>query len=280
MNYKIINRKLFFLAILWGLLFSFNQDNFLYSGCFYPSLKTWIAELSQGYSILHLAAMDGNESMVKFLLDMEVDPNQRNRWGETALQSLMAEKDYSDQLEMITLLLQAGTDPNSSNTAGITPVHIAAGGNSEQIMKLLIDFGGNLNSADSQGNTSVHFASANPDEEMIQLVVENSGDLNICNLSGESPLHWAVGNGNFFHVQILIDHGADLDIQDFSGNTPLHWAVFSENPDMVNLLISNNCDWRIKNNQHLTAGDIAEKYLNYSKNFSLIRQILISADQN
>jgi ankyrin repeat protein len=262
------------------LSFSICCPDLLSSDNYNFSIQVWITKLSQGYRPLHLAALAGNDRWVKFLLDWGINPNNRNQWGETALHGLMAEKDYHWYNDIITLLLKAGTDPNLANAAGITPVHIAAGGNSTEILKLLMDYGGNLNSVDSQGNSPVHFAVANSNPGIIELMIENSANLNIRNHQGEYPLHWAVGNGNLLCVQILIDQGVDPDIQDYSGNTPLHWAVFGENPEMVELLIFNNCETEIVNHQQLSALDITEKYLKYSSNFWLIKQIILSADRN
>jgi ankyrin repeat protein len=56
----------------------------------------------------------------------------------------------------------------------------------------------------------------------------------------------------------LIEKGADVNAKDASGKTPLMLAVWKENLPLVKLLVSKGADKSAKNNEGLSAADVAE----------------------
>lgn len=70
---------------------------------------------------LKLAVTNGNIAMLKFLLEKNVDINQKDEEGNTALHYAV----LTNALQKISLLKQKGAKPNIANKKGDTPLKIA-----------------------------------------------------------------------------------------------------------------------------------------------------------
>ena len=55
------------------------------------------------------------------------------------------------QLEMVSLLLEKGADPNAANKGKLTPLHNAAHHGRSQVVRKLITYHANVNILDAQG---------------------------------------------------------------------------------------------------------------------------------
>ena len=78
-----------------------------------------------GGTLLHSAAyFTSNPTIISIMLDAGFDPNARNDSGETPLHSAMR---YSEETvpAVVSILLEAGADPNTKNNDGDTPLHLA-----------------------------------------------------------------------------------------------------------------------------------------------------------
>src|SRR6266702_3597756 len=78
------------------------------------------------------------------------------------------------------------------------------------------------------------------------------------NRLGESPLYVAAEKGQLEMVKALADAGADLDAQDLrTGNTALHAAASHNDIVLIHYLLSKNVRTDIRNNNGLTALELA-----------------------
>ena len=91
----------------------------------------------------------------------------------TEVQNLLI--DYSDRLNINKL------DPD-----GLTPLHICAIGNYQELLQVLLSFGANINQKDKHGYTSLHFACAFGYENIIKTLIRKNADLNLKSRYGES----------------------------------------------------------------------------------------------
>jgi ankyrin repeat protein len=90
-------------------------------------------------------------------------------------------------------------------------------------------------------------------------LVKAGADVNAVNKDGETALQWAALTGTFLAVKALADAGADLNVQDArQGNTPLHAAVSHDDIVLIHFLLSRNVRTDIRNNQGLTAFELAQ----------------------
>lgn len=84
-------------------------------------------------------------NMVQMLDAAGMDVNAPDQHGRRALHN------HVDNAETVGKLLDMGADPNVADHNGITPLHLAAGENSLEVIQLLIDRGARANIANRSG---------------------------------------------------------------------------------------------------------------------------------
>jgi len=94
-----------------------------------------------GMTLLHYAAMQGNEPMVQFLLDHGANVDDRAKTGRTPLLLACA----NIKTAVIPMLLEHGADVNAEDGEGSTPLELISKSGSDearQIAELLVAYGG------------------------------------------------------------------------------------------------------------------------------------------
>ena len=259
-----------------------------------------------GYTSLHWAigngqtgAITGYTEAITLLLDAGAHPNLGIRpvpkaltWDDVWDDVIRGSEPYNSSLgktplhwassswasspEAVTLLLDAGADPNATDDSGDTPLHEAASGKGRvrpktvtAVITLLLDAGADPNakrkseSRFNPGFTPLHEAAntaVSPEEdttllqEVITLLLDAGADPNAKDRGESIPLHWARSPEA---VTLLLDAGADLDAKNKSGNTPLHEAVFGSHhretiAAIITLLLDAGADPNAKNAEGAT----------------------------
>ena len=147
-------------------------------------------------------------------------------------------------LDVISLLLKSGADPNSRDNAGRVPLHrVSQGGpcvtmeSALQIARLLVNFGANANVADHEGWTPLHAAAHCGYRDIAELLLVSGASLDVRNKNEETPLHLACSNGKLDVSRLLIDRRSDVNSRDKNGFTPLHSASRYGHVDIARLLL-------------------------------------------
>ena len=96
-----------------------------------------------------------NRSLIPWLLDQGVSPDQRDTVGGTALMFAATDND----LETVAALIEAGADVNAKNDAGETAFSYACTNNSFGSAKLLHTAGADVNTVDAGGGSPLDWAS-------------------------------------------------------------------------------------------------------------------------
>jgi ankyrin repeat protein len=113
------------------------------------------------------AALNGDVTLMRLLLEHGADPNLATNEGATALMAAagvnwVVAQTYSrsdnEYLEAARLCLEKGADVNAVNTQGFTAMHGATNRGFDAMVKLLAEHGSKLEVKDKQGRTPMTFA--------------------------------------------------------------------------------------------------------------------------
>ena len=96
---------------------------------------------------------------------------------------------YFGQFEVARYLVLKGADVNlpSNNGFNVFPVHSAAAGNYNDIVRMLIDNGANVNVRQQAGATPLHSAAQNGNLDLLILLLERGAETNVRMEGGKLP---------------------------------------------------------------------------------------------
>jgi ankyrin repeat protein len=155
------------------------------------------------------AAMNGDSSAIRLLLQKKADVNAPQTDGATAIEWAA----YRDDVELADLLIAAGANPKTPNREGATPMQLASLHGSAQMMKKLLDAGAEANERGVHGETPLMFAARNGNLEALKLLLQRGADVNAKEaLRATTALMWAVEQKHTDAVKLLIEHGADVSV--------------------------------------------------------------------
>ena len=210
---------------------------------------------------LILAVQHGNLNMVKELINLGADINITDNIGLTPLyysiyynkpevfkyliskganinikstnncKTIIAEAVKKNLIEAVTLLLEHGSDINTVDCYGNTPLMIVIDNKYNDIAKILIDKGAEIDKQNKYAaeNTITYAIIADNIEIVGYLIEKDKKNLNLQDSKyGETPLMCAVVNGKVDIIKILLDHGADVNIKNKFNKTVLDYAETCE----------------------------------------------------
>ena len=229
-------------------------------------------QCQNGFTLLHVAALEGSLDTFKYLIDFHEiknpkDNQQRTPLHEAAvnghfemvqliLQNIVYDnslKDESDltplhlaskfgHLEVVQILVQKSNDIEIPKTVtGITPLHLASQNGHLNIVEYFSSqVSCNMNPRNNFGQTPLHLAAENGHSEVVELILNHiEEDANPRDHSGQTPLHLAAKNGHLGVIQhILPNTKQDKHIHDSTGQTPLHLAAEFGRSEVVKLILA------------------------------------------
>ena len=139
-------------------------------------------------------------------------------------------------------------EPNlidSRTSMGETPLHYLTVENQLEAVQTLVKLGSNINTVNDVGGTPLSEAAELGYVDLVKFLI--SAGAKLC-LEGQSEpvLNQSVISGNIEIVQTLLDAGADLNSPDALGNTALHIAAAKNDVEIVKMLIKAGADTKIR----------------------------------
>lgn len=155
----------------------------------------------EGRTLLMRAAWDGQDDLVKLLLDRKARIDQRNARGETAI--MMAA--FRGHLETVKLLHARGAPLDGP---GWTPLHYAAFNGNTAVAKYLLDNKANIDAKAPNGATALMLAARGGHIETAKLLIWQVADVNAETDRGDTALKWALESKNTDIAKLLQQAGA------------------------------------------------------------------------
>jgi ankyrin repeat protein len=221
---------------------------------------------------LHLAAVYGNEDVVKFLLDRdEVQPDKKGEWGYTPLMvacgegmkpisTWLIEKDdvdvnmkddigqsalhhaaYEGRDACIDLLLEHNAGKDAKDEEGRTPLYEAARTGQKTAVRRLLKAKADATATDINGKTLLIAAiegGKNQFEDVVQMLLKTDVDIQAQDDVGASALHFAAMQGQDRIVEVLVKKKAPISAKDHKGKTPLDYASRANNKKIIKFLLN------------------------------------------
>ncbi|XP_071177445.1 putative ankyrin repeat protein RF_0381 [Mytilus edulis] len=245
---------------------------------------------------LLIAITNGNDKIVRLLIESNANVNALSAYGENALLlacSSSHENVLSVLLELKTfdILKQFEEKRHHIINEFYMPM--------KSVLKEMLCYfqaGYAVNDVDSV----MHFACRMQDEELLDKLITSEGNVDSLNAFGETPLLIAVSNQNVNTIHKLLDANASINlasdvygqgVQNLLGKTsikrlenilPVHLACLLNNEDIVSVLLNRNADCSIRlkcvhnsSNPELQYEEFSPVYISVlSNNNSMLNMLL------
>ncbi|MBK8150753.1 MAG: ankyrin repeat domain-containing protein [Acidobacteria bacterium] len=213
---------------------------------------------------------------VKLFLQAGMDPNVRNKTGDTALTfavlnstvetlKILSEKAdlnlkdgaertplyaalKNERFENFDFLLEKGADPNSTGTVGKTKgqtvLYVAVLLNKPSTIKKLLDKGANPDQPDADGAVPIseHAMATRADLEVVKMLLEKTKNINVPESDGTTVLMFVAQNTKISRadlkemIKLFLEKGADKSLKNKEGKTALDLAKKTQNKEAIELL--------------------------------------------
>ena len=191
---------------------------------------------NRGQTALWFACIDGQDSIVKVLMDTGADPSIVDKYRDSCLHAAIHGQCSTETIQKI---IDHGADVNAVNNDGATPLLLACSKAQAESAELLLNVGADPNIADGDGDASIlsaidGYCSVNTMHKLIA----NGANVNATNNKGLTALLKACSYGQMDVVKVLLEAGADPTIVDDVHYSSLHAAVDGRcNKDTLRALI-------------------------------------------
>ncbi|MEH0834923.1 ankyrin repeat domain-containing protein [Pectobacterium cacticida] len=157
----------------------------------------------------------GDEAAARELLSQGVNLNIQGKEGVTPLLWLIYE---TQNKKAVTLALKLGADPNYKDGFGDSAVNSVAGAKDPDWLRIILDAGGDPNAIGRLGQPAIFGAIGEERWADIKLLVEQGADLNLVDGTKVNSAHYAAYLNKYEIAYWLIEQGADINIYDETGS--------------------------------------------------------------
>ena len=173
---------------------------------------------------LMLAAQGGRKEIVEFYLQAEYSKTEIDKEDKSGFTALLLALG-GEQKDVALTLIKAGADvAHVSHEDLLTPAHLAAFIDDEQVLEELLKGGASLTLQTSAGASPLHYAAQYEKMNSIRFLLKNHVDVNVQSTRGNTPLSSACKSFKTEAVKTLLAADADPSLCDLYGLTPLDYA--------------------------------------------------------
>ena len=160
-----------------------------------------------------------------------------------------------DQVPVVANLIYRGMDPNTPTEKGEPALVFAVRSGAPQTVAYLLKQPGiQVDATNTADETALMLAANANDLALANLLIEAGASVNRPNWT---PLHYAASKGHLAMMHLLIDNDAYIDAESPNGTTPLMMAAYYASPSAVKLMLEEGADPTLKNQDGMTALDLA-----------------------
>ena len=178
-----------------------------------------------GWTAFRYAASQENRGLVEFFVDKGAD-----------VSSFHTAACVGD-LTRVRRFVEQGTDVDTKDEFGWTPLYWAASTSQEDVAEFLIAKGADIAARTEDSSTPLHQAAKAGDRKIVELFITKGADVNAKAKNENTPLHSAASAGQRQVVELLIAKGADVNAKNDAGQTPLDVAIGKNRKEIVELLV-------------------------------------------
>lgn len=120
---------------------------------------------------------------------------------------------------------------------GRTLLHWACSGNNPELAQTLIEKGSEVNSQDESGMTPLTISCAIGSDKLVDVLLNSNSNPNITTVNKVSPMHYCASKNWLDIARRLVFHGADHSIRDNLGQTPIFRAAARGNLSFIQFLV-------------------------------------------
>jgi ankyrin repeat protein len=172
------------------------------------------------------AASSGTIAMVETLLEYRPDCELQGTASGTALH-VAARKGRAKVVELLLGYMSPGLSPETTDTVGHIPIHMAASGGHTDLIGVLAKPEAILLARDFEERHSLHFAAGTGSLDFVRhILTQHPEAVNDVDCDGWSPLHWACRQRSTDVVKLLLDKRADKFAKTKKGWLPMHVAIY------------------------------------------------------
>jgi len=189
----------------------------------------------------HNAVLEGDLARVKELVESGTNVDTPDEFGWTPICWAVS----VGQEEVAKYLLNQDADVSVKIEKGRTILHQASRAGLVEIVKSLIDKGAEVDAKCEVGATALQYAALSGREAVVKLLIANGASINFTAKDGTHPLGDAARSGHENVVKLLLASGAQVNLQPedkMQCGTALHAAAAGAHSTIIDILIAHGAD--------------------------------------
>lgn len=224
-------------------------------------LKSW-KQTPRRDTCLHLAVRNGDNDLVKLMVDSGANVDASNADGQTALHLAALQ----GQEQIIKTLFIARANPTLKDREDRTPLHLAAERGHTSSVEFLADvFKASVFDRARDGSTLMHLAALHGHSDTAMVLYKKGVPLLMPNRFGARSIHTAAMRGHVGVITNLVSKGEDVDCVTNDNFTALHLAVEAGKSVVVEALLG------LGAKVHIKGGKIGETALHIASRIDEVR---------